>query len=145
MILSDEVYDRLSYVPFTRPANISAEAARLTLTAGSAGKCFFVTGWRVGWILGPEHLIRHVTTAHMQICYSTVSPLQEAVAVGFEQADGYDFWSQSKLDMEKRVNKFVVVWEKLGIQVRVTIHKAVYPADRYTRSISNHKEDIILW
>ena len=142
MILSDEVYDRISYVPFTRPANISADAARLTLTAGSAGKCFYVTGWRVGWILGPEHLIRHVTTAHMRIYYSTVSPLQEAVAVGLEQADDYAFWSQSKLDMEKRVNKFIVIWEKLGIQVRLTIHKPAYSANVYTHSISNQKEVI---
>ena len=46
--LSDEVYDRLYYVPFTRIATLSPEIERLTLTVGSAGKNFYATGWRVG-------------------------------------------------------------------------------------------------
>lgn len=48
IILSDEVYDRLFYVPFTRMATLSPEIERLTLTVGSAGKNFYATGWRVG-------------------------------------------------------------------------------------------------
>lgn len=48
IILSDEVYDRLYYVPFTRIATLSPEIERLTLTVGSAGKNFYATGWRVG-------------------------------------------------------------------------------------------------
>lgn len=48
LILSDEVYDRLFYVPFTRIATLSPEVERLTLTVGSAGKNFYCTGWRVG-------------------------------------------------------------------------------------------------
>jgi kynurenine aminotransferase len=48
IILSDEVYDKLYYVPFTRIANLSPEVERLTLTVGSAGKNFYATGWRVG-------------------------------------------------------------------------------------------------
>jgi kynurenine aminotransferase len=38
IILSDEVYDRLYYVPFTRVATLSPEIAELTLTVGSGGK-----------------------------------------------------------------------------------------------------------
>jgi kynurenine aminotransferase len=82
IILSDEVYDRLFYVPFTRMATLSPEIERLTITVGSAGKNFYATGWRVGWLMGPEHLIQHVSAAHTRICYSSVSPLQEACAVG---------------------------------------------------------------
>ncbi|EQK99662.1 Aspartate/tyrosine/aromatic aminotransferase [Ophiocordyceps sinensis CO18] len=48
IILSDEVYDRLYYVPFTRISTLSPEIERLTLTVGSAGKNFYATGWRVG-------------------------------------------------------------------------------------------------
>jgi kynurenine aminotransferase len=82
IILSDEVYDRLFYVPFTRIATLSPEVERLTLTVGSAGKNFYATGWRVGWLMGPPDLIQHVSAAHTRICFSTVSPLQEACAVG---------------------------------------------------------------
>lgn len=48
IILSDEVYDRLYYVPFTRISRLSPELERLTITVGSAGKNFYATGWRVG-------------------------------------------------------------------------------------------------
>jgi aspartate/methionine/tyrosine aminotransferase len=48
IILSDEVYDRLYYVPFTRIATLSPEVENITLTVGSAGKNFYATGWRVG-------------------------------------------------------------------------------------------------
>jgi kynurenine aminotransferase len=48
LIISDEVYDRLFYVPFTRIATMSPEVERLTLTLSSAGKNFYATGWRVG-------------------------------------------------------------------------------------------------
>jgi kynurenine aminotransferase len=82
IILSDEVYDRLYYVPFTRIATLSPEVAKLTITVGSAGKNFYATGWRVGWLLGPAELIQYVSAAHTRICYSSVSPLQEACAVG---------------------------------------------------------------
>lgn len=50
IILSDEVYDRLYYKPFTRIATLSPEVERLTLTVGSAGKNFYATGWRVGML-----------------------------------------------------------------------------------------------
>ena len=115
IILSDEVYDRLYYVPFTRVATLSPEIAKLTLTVGSAGKNFYATGWRVGWLIGPEHLIKYVSAAHTRICYSSVSPLQEAAAVGFERADEVGFWQQSKLEMKSKMTRFCEVFDELGL------------------------------
>lgn len=115
LILSDEVYDRLYYVPFTRIATLSPQIADLTLTVGSAGKNFYATGWRVGWLLGPEHLIKYVSAAHTRICYSSVSPLQEAAAVGFERAEAEGFWDTSKKEMISKINRFCAVFDELGI------------------------------
>ncbi|KAK5173801.1 arylformamidase [Saxophila tyrrhenica] len=115
IILSDEVYDRLYYVPFTRIGNLSPEIARLTLTVGSGGKNFYATGWRVGWLIGPEHLITYVSAAHTRICFSSVSPLQEATAVAFEQADAHGFWDQSKKEMQAKVKRFNEIWDELGL------------------------------
>ncbi|KAI9768594.1 MAG: hypothetical protein M1840_004791 [Geoglossum simile] len=138
IILSDEVYDRLYYVPFTRIATLSPEIARLTLTVGSAGKNFYATGWRVGWLIGPEHLISYVSTAHTRICYSSVSPLQEAAAVGFEKADEMGFWDQSKKEMLLKMKRFNEVWDELGLPysepeggyfVLVNLKKVCMPAN----------------
>ncbi|CAF9941888.1 MAG: hypothetical protein ALECFALPRED_009367 [Alectoria fallacina] len=115
IILSDEVYDRLYYVPFTRVATLSPEIAKLTLTVGSAGKNFYATGWRVGWLIGPDHLIKYVSAAHTRICYSSVSPLQEAAAVGFERADEVGFWEQSKHEMKSKMTRFCKVFDELGL------------------------------
>jgi kynurenine aminotransferase len=120
IILSDEVYDRLYYVPFTRIATLSPEIAKLTLTVGSAGKNFYATGWRVGYLIGPEHLIKYVSAAHTRICYSSVSPLQEATAVAFEQADKQGFWEQSKKEMKGKMDNFNQIWDELGLPVSLT-------------------------
>jgi len=117
IILSDEVYDRLYYVPFTRVATLSPEISNLTLTVGSGGKNFYATGWRVGWLIGPEHLIKYVSAAHTRICYSSVSPLQEATAIGFEEADKHGFWDESKKEMKAKMDKFNKVWDELGLPV----------------------------
>ena len=120
IILSDEVYDRLFYVDFTRIGALSPQIAERTLTVGSGGKNFYATGWRVGWLIGPEHLIKYVSAAHTRICYSSVSPLQEAVAIGFEEADGHNFWEESRKEMQGKVQRFCAVFEELGIPVSLS-------------------------
>ncbi|KAF8539900.1 pyridoxal phosphate-dependent transferase [Trichophaea hybrida] len=115
IILSDEVYDRLYYTPFTRIATLSPEIQDLTITVGSAGKNFYCTGWRVGWLIGKPHLIKYAGAAHTRICFSSVSPLQEAVAIGLEQADKEGFWEQSKKDMKAKMERFNQVWDELGL------------------------------
>ncbi|CAG8949358.1 hypothetical protein HYFRA_00004985 [Hymenoscyphus fraxineus] len=138
IILSDEVYDRLYYVPFTRIATLSPEFERLTLTVGSAGKNFYATGWRVGWLIGPPHLIKYAAAAHTRICYSSVSPLQEAAAVGFEQADANNFWTTAITEMKQKMDSFNQIWAELdlpfsdpegGYFVLVNMKKVKLPAD----------------
>ncbi|CAD6586118.1 MAG: hypothetical protein ASARMPREDX12_002274 [Alectoria sarmentosa] len=115
IILSDEVYDRLSYVPFTRISTLSPEIEARTLTVGSVGKAFYATGWRVGFLIGPASLINHVSTAHTRICFATPGPQQEAAAVGYEEADSRGFWEESRMDMMGKMARFNAVWEELGL------------------------------
>lgn len=154
IILSDEVYDRLYYVPFTRIATLSPEIASLTLTVGSGGKNFYATGWRVGWLIGPEHLIKYVSAAHTRICYSSVSPLQEAVAVAFEQADEHKFWEESKAEMKGKVDRFCAVFDELGLPysdpeggyfVLVNMAKVKLPSDyTFPPHVANRPRDFRL-
>ncbi|KAI8150373.1 pyridoxal phosphate-dependent transferase [Fennellomyces sp. T-0311] len=86
IILSDEVYDRLYYPPlkkFPRIATLGNLWER-TLTVCSGGKSFAATGWRVGWLIGPEHLIKYSFAAQTRVVFSVNSPCQEAVAAGLE-------------------------------------------------------------
>ncbi|GAB7358014.1 hypothetical protein MBLNU230_g0179t1 [Neophaeotheca triangularis] len=154
IILSDEVYDSLYYSPFTRVATLSPEIGNLTLTVGSGGKNFYCTGWRVGYLIGPEHLIKYVSAAHTRICYSSVSPLQEATAVAFEQADAHDFWEKSKREMKAKVDKFNEIWDELGVPysdpeggyfVLVNLSKVKLPTDyNFPPQVANRPRDFKL-
>jgi len=55
-----------------------------TITIGSAGKTFSVTGWKLGWAVGPSNLIGNCQIVHQNAVYTCPTPIQEAVARGFE-------------------------------------------------------------
>ena len=79
VVVSDEVYEHLSFVPFT-PAASRPGAWERTLTVSSVGKSYAVTGWKVGWVTGPTELIAAVRAAHQWIPFAVATPLQHAVA-----------------------------------------------------------------
>ena len=59
---------------------------------GSIGKCFNATGWRVGYVIGPEELVEHVLPAHTLLAYTTAGPAQKAAAKGLRMAGEVGFW-----------------------------------------------------
>ncbi|CAH1786885.1 unnamed protein product [Owenia fusiformis] len=85
VVISDEVYEWLVYsgAEHIKIATLPGMWER-TITIGSAGKTFNVTGWKLGWSIGPSHLIQCLTTVHQNCNYTCPTPIQEAVAVGFE-------------------------------------------------------------
>ena len=55
-----------------------------TITIGSGGKTFSVTGWKTGWAYGPENLMHNLQVAHQNCVYACCTPVQEAVARAIE-------------------------------------------------------------
>lgn len=55
-----------------------------TVTVSSAGKVFSATGWKLGWAVGPENLMKCLMAVHQNCVYVCCTPIQEAVAVGIE-------------------------------------------------------------
>ncbi|XP_061593523.1 kynurenine--oxoglutarate transaminase 3-like isoform X2 [Cololabis saira] len=84
LCFSDEVYEWLIYKghEHVKIATLPGMWDR-TITIGSAGKTFSVTGWKLGWSVGPEHLVKHLQTVMQNTLYTCPTPLQEAVAQGF--------------------------------------------------------------
>lgn len=117
-----QVYDKLCYTPFTRISTLSADTKRLTLSVGSVGKDFYATGWRIGFLIGTPELIQYVVRAHTRICFVSVSPLQEAAAVGYEQAGKLEFWEKSPELTLGKLKKFCEVWDELGLPVNHHFH-----------------------
>ncbi|MEA5456575.1 aminotransferase class I/II-fold pyridoxal phosphate-dependent enzyme [Sinomonas sp. JGH33] len=89
IIVSDEVYEHLVFgEPHVPIATIPAAAER-TLTISSAGKTFSFTGWKVGWVSGPEELVARVRTVKQFTTYSSGTPFQTAVALGLGLPDAF--------------------------------------------------------
>lgn len=89
VIVTDEVYEHLSFsTPHTPIATLPGAAER-TLTISSAGKTFSATGWKIGWVHGPAALITAVLTVKQYLTYVNGSPFQPAVAVGLRLDDSY--------------------------------------------------------
>jgi aspartate/methionine/tyrosine aminotransferase len=63
--------------------------AERTVKIGSAGKIFSVTGWKVGFVCGPEPLISAIQKAHQFLTFTTPPNLQAAVAYGLGKDDAY--------------------------------------------------------
>lgn len=84
LVLSDEVYEHLVIDgEHIRIASLP-EMWERTITVGSAGKTFSVTGWKLGWCYGPANLMRYVQLFHQNCIYTCPTPIQEAVAESFE-------------------------------------------------------------
>ncbi|CAH1989128.1 unnamed protein product [Acanthoscelides obtectus] len=84
--ISDEVYEWMVYKPreHVRIATFPGMWER-TLTIGSGGKSFCITGWKVGWVYGPDKLMNHLKVIHQMAVYAGSTPLQEAVAIMLEK------------------------------------------------------------
>ena len=54
-----------------------------TITIGSAGKTFSVTGWKLGWALGPEHLLQNCQVEHGPSMVSSNSVLPNRILIKF--------------------------------------------------------------
>ncbi|MEJ5247216.1 aminotransferase class I/II-fold pyridoxal phosphate-dependent enzyme [Caldilinea sp.] len=92
-VLSDEVYEWMVYPPaqHVRIATLPGMWER-TVTLGSAGKTFSVTGWKIGWAIAPPRLAHAILMAHQWIPFAVCTPMQEAIAVAFEEAERRNYF-----------------------------------------------------
>lgn len=85
LCVSDEVYEHMVFAPFEHIRICTLPGMwDKTITIGSAGKTFSLTGWKIGWAYGPASLLRNLQMVHQNSVYTCATPIQEAIAVGFE-------------------------------------------------------------
>ncbi|RKP27677.1 PLP-dependent transferase, partial [Syncephalis pseudoplumigaleata] len=133
LIISDEVYDRLALgsAVHERIAALPEYWDR-TITVGSAGKTFGVTGWRVGWLIGPHALLAPALAAHTRIVFCVNSPLQEAVGNALEQAAHNGFYALQARQYDQRRQKLIDALEQAGLSY-------TYPEGSYFVLVGTHR------
>ncbi len=77
-VLSDEIYEHLSYVLFTSFAKAAPELTDRLLTVNGVSKAYSMTGWRIGWGIGPQLLIRAMIAVQGQVTSGACSIAQAA-------------------------------------------------------------------
>ncbi|WP_416394036.1 MULTISPECIES: aminotransferase class I/II-fold pyridoxal phosphate-dependent enzyme [unclassified Curtobacterium] len=87
VIVTDEVYEHLTFdVPHVPIATLPGAAER-TVTISSAGKTFSTTGWKIGWLTAPPALVDAITSVKQFLTFVNGAPFQPAVAAGLRLPD----------------------------------------------------------
>ena len=89
-ILSDEVYEHIIFdgVRHESMARYDALRAR-SFIVGSFGKTYHVTGWKVGYVVAPAALTAEFRKVHQFVTFSTITPVQHALAEFLSARRGY--------------------------------------------------------
>ncbi|XP_015782092.1 kynurenine--oxoglutarate transaminase 3 isoform X2 [Tetranychus urticae] len=113
--LMDEVYEWIIFngKQHVRMASFPDMWDR-TITVGSAGKTFSLTGWKIGWAYGSEKMIRPLQLIHQNSIYVCATPLQEAIARGFETeianyGTNKSYWKELSDDLQEKRDEMVQV------------------------------------
>lgn len=81
LLISDEVYE---HIVFDGKSHASVllhpELRKRSFVCGSFGKTYHVTGWKIGYCLAPAYLTAEFRKLHQWVTFSTVTPLQHALA-----------------------------------------------------------------
>ena len=82
--ISDEIYHGLDYA---FPAVTAAELSPHALVINSFSKYFCMTGWRVGWMVIPEPLVRPIERLQQNLAISVPTLSQIAAEAAFDGAE----------------------------------------------------------
>lgn len=77
-IASDEIYDLICYVPFTSFRAACPALAERVLVINGVSKAHAMTGWRIGWGIGPADLIKAMIAVQGQVTSGACSIAQAA-------------------------------------------------------------------
>lgn len=117
IVISDEVYSGLVYdqKEFVSVSSFS-EYSDNTVIIQSCSKHFAMTGWRVGFVFGPDNLISLLETLQSQSTTGTSSISQWAALAALEHAD--TIIPQINVEMQNRRNAFLQNFKKyFGVEL----------------------------
>lgn len=114
-ILSDEVYEYLTFEKEHTPTAVWENLRERTVTVSSMGKTLSLTGWKIGWACGPRELIKTIHKVHQYICFSVAHPFQVALAKSFYHWPNY--LVEFKKSYTEKKNLLVSGLQDCGAQV----------------------------
>lgn len=115
----DEVYEYI--LPGATSSHVSMatlpEMFEHTLTISAASKTLFVTGWRVGWVVGPREVMPAMGVKSDETYVCAPAPFQHAVAETFARDD--DFFERIAAHFQGKADRLVPALRQAGFEAVV--------------------------
>jgi N-succinyldiaminopimelate aminotransferase len=116
LVIADEAYEHLWFDGHEhQPIATLPGMSERTVTIGSAGKSFSLTGWKVGWASGPADLIGAVRVVRQHLSYVSSGPFQWAIAEALASSDAY--FTEFRHDLQRRRDLLCGGLARLGFDV----------------------------
>lgn len=89
-VITDEVYEHIVYEPNTHVRLSSLPGMwDNCLTVSSLSKTYSITGWRLGYLIGPEGAVEAARKVHDFLTVGAAAPLQAAALPGLRAGPSY--------------------------------------------------------
>jgi aspartate/methionine/tyrosine aminotransferase len=121
-LLMDEIYQGLTYGVESHTA---AEHGEDVLVVNSFSKYFQMTGWRLGWLLAPEGLVRRIETLAQNLFISPSAVAQHAALACFSP-ETLAITEARRAELDARRRFLVPALESVGFRVPVVPQGAFY-------------------
>lgn len=103
-VITDEVYEHIVYEPNKHIYFASLPGMwERTISCSSLSKTYSITGWRLGYIIAPPHIIDVAKKVHDFLTVGAAAPLQEAAVTGLCFGDDYYKWLQDKYTSKRNL------------------------------------------
>lgn len=117
LILSDEIYSELTFGKEKHVTIASIDGMReRTVVVNGFSKAYSMTGWRLGYAMGPEEIIKQVTKIHQYAIMCAPTTSQYAAIEALKNGDDDIVSMREEYDMRRRV--IVDGFNKLGLTCR---------------------------
>lgn len=104
-IVADEIYQHIAFAPFSSIVNVAPDLADRTIIVNGVSKAYSMTGWRIGWAIGPQPFIKAMIAIQGQ---STSGACSIAQAAAIAALDGpQDLLKDRKEAFRERRNMVV--------------------------------------
>ncbi len=117
ILLSDEIYDGLTYDFSHTPSFVFDGLKDRLVYLNGFSKTFAMTGWRIGYALGPEDIISAMTKIHQytMLC----APIMGQVAAIEAMEHGSEELERMRNEYRRRRNFIVSELNRLGLKTRL--------------------------
>ncbi|HRP52874.1 MAG TPA: methionine aminotransferase [Fluviicola sp.] len=104
ILCSDEVYEFITFEREHLSAHQEEVLRNNSVIVSSFGKTFHITGWKIGYLVAPEKLMKEIKKVHQYVVFSVNSVAQKTLADYLEKVKLEDlspFYNQKRLQFQK--------------------------------------------